>query len=314
MAEALIRLGLVGVGRWGRNYVRTIAGLPEVSLVCAASRNPDTRQLVSADCRVVADWRALVSADDIDGVVIASPPASHAEILAAAVRAGKAVLVEKPLAQSLADIPLIEAAARDAGAAIMVEHTHLYHPAFRALVREAKARGPLRGVRASAGNHGPVRRDVPVLWDWGAHDAAMCLHLLGRDWAVQDVKCMEAHPVAEGMAKRLRLRLLFSGQIPAEIQLSTLDDQHRWFAVDLNHETLVYQDRGRDGLKLCPRAGAGPDEPGMALDVPEVLPLTQVVMEFAAAIRGGKLMRDSLRLGIDVVELLARCEMVLQQR
>jgi predicted dehydrogenase len=313
MAGAPVKLGLVGAGRWGKNYIRTVASLSDCALVAVASSNPETSRLVPPGCRVVAAWKDIVAADDVDGVIVASPPDTHAEILEAAVYAGKAVLVEKPLVRSIADIPRIEAAVQRATGPVMVEHTLLFHPGFRALEREARSREPIRGVRSSAGAHGPYRRDTPVLWDWGPHDVAMCLQLLGPDCAVQGARCLEALPIEGVMAERLHLRLLFAGQIPAEIQLSTLEDKHRWFAVDFDRETLMFQDGGGDHLKLCPHSGALPGDIGAPIPVPLGQPLTQAVVEFVDAIRRGDPMRDSLQTGIAVVGVLARCETMLRR-
>ncbi len=93
-----VRLGLVGAGAWGRNYIRTIAGLTGVVLARAASRNPDTQSLVPPDCVVTPDWRELVGATDLDGLILAVPPKVQAAIAEAAVRARLPLLLEKPIA------------------------------------------------------------------------------------------------------------------------------------------------------------------------------------------------------------------------
>ena len=93
MPEPTLKLGLVGAGRWGRNYVRTIATLDGLRLAAVASRNPETATLVPPHCHIVTDWHDLIAMPGIDGIIIASPPATHAEILLAAIAAGKHVAV-----------------------------------------------------------------------------------------------------------------------------------------------------------------------------------------------------------------------------
>ena len=171
--QSAVRLGLIGVGRWGRNYLRTIAQLDGAVLTAAASRNAETGRLVPTSCRVFADWRELVGYAGVDAVIVATSVEQHdnPEL------AGKPVLVEKPLTTSLAELAAIRAAIGERSPAVVVDHTHLNHPAFQRLRAEVAARGRIRAVRSSAGNHGPYRPDVSVLWDWGPHDVAMCLAL-----------------------------------------------------------------------------------------------------------------------------------------
>lgn len=312
MMGGRIRLGLLGAGRWGRNYIRTIATLPDVTLAAVASSNPETRSLVPDGCRVLASWSDLVALEDIDGVVIATPPHLHATMLLAAAAAGKAVLVEKPLVLTLEDLARVTRAAEAANRPIMVENTHLFHPAFRALVTEAHGRGQIRGIRASAGAHGPYRVDVPVLWDWGSHDIAMCLALDAGPWTAVGAQRAEARVVDGFPAERLHLQMRSDSGIAAQLTLSTLDDKHRWFAVDLDGETLIYSDQGPSKLQSLAHAGARHDEQGTAIPVRDEPPLTRALVEFAAAIRNDDRSDDSLRIGIETVRLLSSFDTLMR--
>jgi predicted dehydrogenase len=219
-----LRLGLIGVGRWGRNYVRTIGEVDGVVLAAVASSNPETSTLVPSGCRVVPDWRDLLT-DDVDAVIIASPPDSHARILLAAAAAGKAVLVEKPLVTTAADLAAIRQALTTS--IVMVDHTHLFHPAFRALKTAVRARGRPLAIRSSAGNTGPYRTDVSVLWDWAPHDVAMALDLVPGPAEVCEARVVERRYVGAVAAERVRLKLLLAGDVRCEITLSTLEPRHR---------------------------------------------------------------------------------------
>jgi predicted dehydrogenase len=308
MLNEVIRLGLVGVGRWGRNYVRTIAGIDNVELACAASRNPETTALVPPDCRIVEDWRSLVASTDIEGVIVATPPATHAEILIASVEAGKSVLVEKPLAVARSELSAIEHACARAPCTIMVEHTHLFHPAFRALKSEVANLGFPRAIRSSAGARGPYRRDASVLWDWASHDLAMALDLVPGPAEVRQARVIERQYIDGVAADRVHLELDLAQGISCDITVSTLDERHRWFAADFKDRTLMYMDRGEHPLRLFRAPGARPTQEGESLAVAAGLPLTIAVREFAAAVRERQPMRKSLLLGCQVVDLLLRCE------
>jgi predicted dehydrogenase len=299
-----LRLGLIGVGRWGRNYVRTIAEIDGAELAAVASSNPETAALVPPGCRIVTDSRDLLT-DDIAAVIIATPPDSHAAILLAAAAAGKAILVEKPLVTTAADLAAIRQAM--ATSIVMVEHTHLFHPAFRALKAAVRARGKPLAIRASAGNTGPYRTDVSVLWDWAPHDVAMALDLVPGPAEVREARVVERRYVGAVAAERVRLKLDLAGNIPCDITLSTLDPRHRWLAVDYADGSFFYSDLEGRALRFVGVPGAPPDAEGEAVVVPDGRPLTIAVQEFVDAVRNRSPMTANATLACQVVDVILQC-------
>ena len=300
-----LRLGLIGAGRWGRNYIKTLAALEGVRLARLASRNSDSAALVDSGCIISTDWRELIACGDLDGVIIATPPALHAEMARAAVAAGLPVLVEKPLTLSLAEAQdLRDFVAARAGYA-MVGHTHLFHPAYRALKRIAPQYGAVRAIWAEAGNHGPFRPEVPVLWDWGAHDIAMCLDLLGALPAHSNARLVERRQLDEGVGEIVELHLDFPGGIPADIRVGNILPRQRRFTVQCATATLVYDDLVSEKLVVIP-SGSG-HSAVCPIDVAPDLPLSVVVREFATAIANRSRDLSGLDLGVRVVKELAAC-------
>lgn len=307
-----VQLGLVGLGRWGRNYVSTIGALDSISLAAVASRNPDAKALLPPSCAVLAEWRELLTTPQLDGIIVATPPASHAEIVIAAVEAGLPVLIEKPLAASRGDVRAIQAALRERPAIVVVDHIHLFAPGFRMLRHEATGMGRIRCIRASAGNHGPYRADVSVLWDWAPHDIAMALTLAPGPARAIAAFCMERQHFDGVVAERLALEVELTGSVPASIQVSTLDDCHRWFAAILEAGTLVYRDSGDAKLVRLPPGAEIQSSLGQPIMVADELPLTRAVLDFAQAIRVKDTDRTSLELGLTVSELIADLEDMLR--
>jgi predicted dehydrogenase len=283
-----LRLGLAGAGRWGRNYIRTIAGLGDLRLARVASGNPATAGLVPADCQVVGSWRDLIDPSSLDGIILATPPSTHAEIARAAIVAGIPLLIEKPLALSAADARAIRELALKHRVLVLVEHTHLFSPAFRMLKVLAARHGGVREIHGEAGNQGPHRNDVSVLWDWGPHDVAMCLDLMQA--APTSVACA-------GMAETVEIRLAFPSCL-ASILLSNKIDKARRFSVRCADAELVYDDLAAHKLLLD----------GKPVVIAADLPLTVAVREFAEAIAAGRADQGSLDLGVSVVEVLEACE------
>lgn len=289
-----VRLGLVGAGRWGRIYIRTLAGRNDCRIARLASSNPESAALVPEGCVVSPHWRKLITAKDLDGLIVATPPTTHATIVLAAMRAGLPVLVEKPLTMDLAEAETLLAEARNLGALVRVDHIHLYSPAFRELLRQVALSGPIRAVRAQAGNAGPHRPDTPVLWDWGSHDIAMMLALAGPPVSAAATR-LERREVEEGgIGEVLRLDLTYPG-FAAEIVVGTLLEKCRRFEVECRDAVLIYDDVGPHKLT----------RDGKPVTVESLLPLSVAVGEFAAAIRSDERGLEQLELGTEVVRLLS---------
>ena len=302
---SVIKLGLIGAGRWGRNYITTIKMLDGVRLVRLASRNPESRELVGPACIVSPDWGHLVEAGDLDGIIVATPPALHAEITSAAMNAGIPVLVEKPFTLSLESAIALRDLARGGRRLVMVDHTHLFQPAFEELKRRAPGLGAIRIIDAEAGNQGPFREDVPVLWDWGPHDVAMCLDLLHRPPKTVRAVRESRKQVSGGAAETLRLELIFPREIEARIRLSNMIQKTRRFRVHCDTGSLVFDDLASDKLVL----ERGRDQ--TPVPVSAEAPLKRVVKAFAAAIATGANSTEGLDLAVEVVGILERCAQAL---
>lgn len=298
-----VRLGLIGAGRWGARYIATLRALPGVSLARVASGNPATAALLPPGCSLDADWRALCRDATLEGVIVATPPALHAPMTLEAMRAGKAVLVEKPLTLDAAEARALRATAERSGALVLVDHTHLYSAAYRELKRRAPMLGKLLRVESEGGNRGPVRPGVSALWDYGPHDLAMALDLAGAP--VSGMKAQRDGQEPDG-GEAVALRLEFANGVGAAIRVSNIEtEKRRRFAAVCERGMLVYDDLA--SAKLVLRSGQA-DSP-VALEAS--LPLTNVVLAFRDAIAGGRRSDPGLELGVRVVELLEQCSAAL---
>ena len=302
---APLRLGLVGAGRWGRNYIRTLAGLEGARLAALASGNPDSAELVPKDCLISTDWQAILNPHLIDAVVIATPPAVHARIATAAVELGLPVLVEKPMTLSLADARALANAATANGVLTMVGHTHLHSAAFRELKHEGNRLGELLHTRSAGGNWGPFRLDTPVLWDWGPHDVAMSLDLFGGFPKTIHATRKISSPGSQESGEAIAISLEFGNGTHADIHLSNIErKKQRLFEATYAGGTLIYDDLAPD--KLAIRANGGHGLAPVAIDAS--LPLANLVADFCSAIRQGQRSHDSLELGLKVIEVLVACQ------
>jgi len=256
----------------------------------------------------------LVRASDLDGVIIATPPSLHAEMAESAVKHGLGVLVEKPLTLCEHEASSLLELARQKHVFVLVDHTHLFNPAYRKLKDFAAAYGPIRGIRSVGGNWGPFREDTPVLWDWGTHDVAMCLDLLGSAPVMVKANRLEKKNTAEGLGEILSFQLAFDGSVRADITIgNVMAKKKRLLEVRLQDRVLVYDDLAENKLVIHALFGRKPG-PTEAIGVDLMLPLTCAVKEFADALRWGSGTLESLELGVKVVRTLSRLEAVLYPR
>ena len=320
MTAKPVRLGLAGAGPWGRKLIAAIGRVPALELVAVASRNPATRSVVPKNCAVVEDWRALAGNRAIEGILIATPPALHAEMALAYLAAGKAVLVEKPLALDPASAESVFVAAKNAGAVAMTNHVHLFHPAYVELKRRLPEFAPIHGLRTRSGRQGPFRADVPVLWDWGPHDVAFALDLLGLEPDRVRAEARERRTTPEGPGETLALRLGYHDGPSAELEFGNLfDSPVRELIVRCDSCDLVLDENAAPALVRLPRRETEsclPDEnaaEGKAEAIPVAAepPLERVLNAFAQKIRAGKPDAVELLLGVAVTKVLARAERAL---
>ena len=274
-----------------------------------ASSNPESAGLVKPGCVLRNDWRDLVSAEAIDGLIVATSPASHAEIASGAIEAGKAVLVEKPLTLSVSEARSLLDTARRHNAFVMVDHTHLYHPAFESLVdRLHGTDATVKSIIANAGADGPFRRDTSVLWDWGPHDIAMCLALVEALPVSVHATRLERRHTERGCGETVRIELEFSAGPVASITVSNLlAAKQRRFEVDTFGDTYVYDDQPDRKLTIVDKVAGRSN----SVEVDPALPLTRVVETFAEGIAQDSQDRTGLEMGADIVAILATCQQQL---
>ncbi len=139
---------VMGLGRWGRTWTEVLAAHPQARIVGAADPVPDAARWCADVLGVpyAADWRALLRDVPADAVLVVTPPQTHAEIVRAALATARHVLVEKPLAASLAEAVELEKLARASARRVLVGQGYRFTPLASA-VREIVASDRIGRVR-----------------------------------------------------------------------------------------------------------------------------------------------------------------------
>jgi predicted dehydrogenase len=273
-----LRLGLVGHGRWGRNLERTLLSFPDVAVtVIARGESPPP---------------------GVDGVLIATQSATHAETALPYIEAGISTFIEKPMATTVFDACRIEAAARRTGSLVFVGHIFLYHPAFLAALELLPAMGDVRYLYCEGMNAHP-RADSSVLWDWLPHDLSMALAILKRE-----PESVTAWSLSGGGAPTAAVSKFQFGNIPVVCTTSwESPSPRRRTTVACQTATLIFDDKSERRLTLCDRDGSI-TYPSFS----DELPLTLEMKEFLKAARSGKTDPAHIQTGKAVVRAIAAAE------
>jgi predicted dehydrogenase len=272
------RLGLIGRGRWAHNIERTLLSFSDVSVAMVGRGEPLGR--------------------DIDGVLIASPSATHAEVALPFIERGITTFVEKPMATSSTDARRIREAAERTHAAVFVGHVHLYNPAFSTLLEMLPSLGAIYHV-LSEGTNGTPRNDSSVLWDWLPHDLSMARAIFGSDpvsvqaWNLTDPRGCDA-AVSRYSYGAASLVSMMSWLSAARRQRLTIAAER---------STLVFDDRAAHKVMIHDQKG---NVTYPRYD-PE-LPLTRELRQFLNVVRGGSFDTSHIALGSTVVEAIVAAE------
>ncbi|MEO5760028.1 MAG: Gfo/Idh/MocA family oxidoreductase [Mesorhizobium sp.] len=176
------RIAVLGCGYWGSNHIRTLKALGALHAVSDLNRARAEGFASEQDCLAIEPEQLFVR-DDIDAIVMALPPQLHADMAVRAVEGGKDVLVEKPIALTVADAERSVQAAKDNGRVFMVGHVLRFHPAFETL-KELIDKGELGEVRYIHSHRlglGKFHTENDALWDLAPHDLSMILAITGTE-------------------------------------------------------------------------------------------------------------------------------------
>lgn len=342
----MITLGLVGVGRWGANILRTLGVIPgcQVRYVCDSDVGRAqqvlssltslrvSRERAGMSLVVLSDYRELLVKKDLDAVLIANPGSAHATTALSFIAKGIPTFIEKPMTTRLQDALKLKRAADKSGALVFVGYVHLYNTAYlkaKSLVRRA---GKLRWLLFEGMNNGPYRDDMSALWDWAPHDVAMALDLLGempRFVQAWGLSLLRPHTKLYDAAV---VKLVFSKDISAIMTVSWLAPEKRKKAVvvgsndaivfddTLQHKVALYRGMGPTFADVSTFTAVAADrltrELAIVHQTPRILyprysampPLEAELRAFIRAVRTGQQPPTDIDSGVNVVRIIAAAE------
>lgn len=336
MSGERLGVAVVGAGYWGPNLVRNFLASEDWDLVAVCDLDVGKARKLVHDLPFVTITDSLtevLAMSDVDAVAIATPAGTHHGLALAALRAGKHVLVEKPLADSSERGRQMVLEAEQRGLVLMADHTYCYTPAvtkIRDLVAEG-ALGDILFVDSVRINLGLVQPDVDVLWDLAPHDLSVLDFILPGGLEPIGVSAHGADPIGAGKACVGHLNLPLHSGAMAHVHVNWLSPTKiRQMVIGGSRRTLVWDDLNvvqrvsvyDRGIELTERPANGEaraarnvayrvgDTWAPALEEREAL--GAMVQELAASIRGKRSPRTDGRAGLRILNVLEAAGVSMQ--
>ena len=327
-ASDQLGVAVVGAGYWGPNLIRNFRSSNDWDLRAVCDLDTARAEQVlgaRSGVDVTASLDEVLVREDIDAIAIATPARTHQGIAVAALRAGKHVLVEKPLADSVQNGRAMVDLAREQGLVLMADHTYCYTPAvlkIRELV-EAGDLGEILFVDSVRINLGLVQPDVDVFWDLAPHDLSILDFVLPGGLRPTGVSAQGADPLAAGKSCVGYLSLPLADGAIAHVHVNWLSPTKiRQMVIAGTRRTLVWDDLNPQqrvsvydrGVDLAHQSAGSVDRTDATISyrlgdtwapaLPEHEALGQMVGEFAEAILTGRAPRTDGAAGLRVLSVL----------
>jgi predicted dehydrogenase len=316
-----LRIGLVGLGYWGKKYLRVLHELPSVKLVFVV--DTDHNQLsqfeVAGSLPTYDEPLKALSSCETDAVIVVTPASTHQEVVKNCLEKGVHVMVEKPLTLSSKDASELARLSRESGHILYPAHIYAHNDSVKVLseMANSKSLGDIRYVTCLRAGLGPVRADVNVLWDLVPHDLTI-LYSIGLH-APEAVRAIGSSFLQQGVEDVVFCTLQYPGGAVAHIQASWLDPYKiRRVTVVGSKQMALFDDVATDdslkiyerGVDILPTTEYGEFKAQVRsgdVHIPHVLgrePLRNMVEDFIAKCRNPKERSDELGRGLAIVASL----------
>jgi predicted dehydrogenase len=243
---AVLRVGLVGYGYWGRNHARVFGELEGSRVVVICDEHPERLEEAGrkhADARLTTSLDDVLGAPDVDAIVVCTPASTHSDVTRRCLMAGKHVLVEKPFTTNVLDAETLTDLAAERGLTLMVGQTFLFNQGVLKLheVIQSGEIGRVHYMYARRTNLGPIRHDVSALWDLAPHDVSIFNRL------TESVPLWVSAVASRVLRRHLEdvgfITLAYPGNVLAHIHVSWSDPSKvREIVIVGSQERVVFND------------------------------------------------------------------------
>jgi predicted dehydrogenase len=292
-------VGIIGAGRWGGNWIRTLSALPDTELRWVCDVNADALVKIAQrfpNAKTTSRLYDLLDDAALDGIVIATIAPTHYDLARMALLAGKHVLVEKPMTLTTRDAIALTDLAQQRQRVLMVGHLLEYHPIIRHIraMIDAGELGEVHCLYQQRLNLGTVRGDENAWWSLAPHDISVANRLLGA--APLSVQCRGQNIIQANIADIVFAVLEYPGGKLAHVHVSWLDPHKcRKLVVVGSRKMVIFDDTAEPKLlvqdKGFHKVGSAVTLRQGATTTPAVEPAEPLIVEarhFIDCIRTGR--------------------------
>ena len=293
------KIALIGSGNWGGNYVKNLCGLVGDENVIVCDVNKKKLRVISTNypkVLVTENFEEILDENNIYAAVIATPSDLHYKLGMAILKAGKNVLIEKPIAYSSEQALEMQEYASNENLILMSGHLMLYHPGVVEMSKMVNSGelGEIYYIHSQRKNLGGFRKTENVLWDLGPHDISIILELI--DELPVKVSAQGATYIQKDLDYQdvVHLQLQFDSGKIATIHLSWLDPlKERNVTIVGSKKMMVFNDMLlNDKLKLYDKGVENTGDSPMlrhgettSIQISHAEPLSEMLIHFLDSIK-----------------------------
>ncbi|MFH1147825.1 MAG: Gfo/Idh/MocA family oxidoreductase [Pseudomonadota bacterium] len=312
-----IKVAVVGAGYWGKNLIRNFFELGALKAICdnSESLNAGYREKYP-DITVVRSYEEVLADPSIDGIVLATPAATHAQLAEEALAEGKHVYVEKPLALTVEEGKMLAAMAGEKKTILMVGHILQYHNAvikLKVLIDSGEL-GKIQYIYSNRLSIGKIRTEENILWSFAPHDISIILMLLGE--MPNTVYATGGNYLQQQVADVTMTTMDFPSGVKAHIFVSWLHPfKEQKLVVVGDKKMAVFDDLSQEKLFLYPhkiewlhRIPVASKAEAEVVPVEMSEPLKAECRHFLDCIQNGSTPKTDAYEGLRVLQVLDACQ------
>jgi predicted dehydrogenase len=251
----MITVAQIGCGYWGPNLLRNFSANPKCRVKWLADQSEQRQAYVRENypqTQTTSRAEDLINDPEVDAIVVATPASTHFELTKSCLKAGKHVLVEKPLAMYTKEADELVALAGEVGKTLMVGHSFLYNAAvnyIKNLVDEGSL-GDTYYMYCQRLNLGQVRTDVNAWWNLAPHDVSILLYLMNGEVPVS-VTAHGVDYIQPGIEDVVFATMTWKNGVTAHIHVSWLDPgKIRRMTLVGSRKMVVYDDASDEKIRI----------------------------------------------------------------
>ena len=243
----MLNIAQIGVGYWGPNLLRNLVSNEKCDVTRVVDLSSERRDYVKGlypAIQVFDDADQVFHDPDVNAIVIATPVATHFDLAMKALEADKHILVEKPIARTVAEVEQIGKLAKEKRLVAMVGHTFLFNEAVRYVktLIDTGELGAIRYIYSQRLNLGRIRSDVDALWNFAPHDISIIQYWLDNPQPLS-VSRHGIDYIQEEIDDVVFMNIIYPNKIMANIHVSWLDPRKvRSMTVVGSQKMVIYDD------------------------------------------------------------------------